>query len=124
MSDETSNTNNKPTWKNRRRVIFTTLVFCALCISYVMLQGNDTRVNETIVLGCFALASSVIGFFIAGATYRDVSLEKIKAKGTRVTVPVAPLKADPKTVYTQQSNANKEPDTLPNMSSGKGLEDI
>ena len=69
----------RPSWRNRRRVIFLTLFFCAFCILYIMMFGEDTRINETIVLGCFGLAFSTIGFYVAGAAWTDVSIEKIKA---------------------------------------------
>lgn len=71
----------RPSWKNRRRVIFLTLFFCAFCIMYIMMFGGDTRVNETIVLGAFGLAFTTIGFYVAGAAWTDVSIEKIKATG-------------------------------------------
>ena len=69
----------RPSWKNRKKVIFSTLIFCAFCIGFIMFGGADTRVNETIVLGCFAMATSVIGFYVAGASWTDVSIEKIKS---------------------------------------------
>ena len=68
----------QPAWKNRKRVIFWSLYFCAFCIMYIMIFGDDTRINETIVLGCFGLAMSVIGVYVAGASWSDISLEKIK----------------------------------------------
>lgn len=71
----------RPSWRNRRRVIFLTLFFCAFCIIFIMIKGQDTRVNETIVLGAFGLAFTTIGFYVAGAAWTDVNIEKIKASG-------------------------------------------
>lgn len=64
-------------WQYRRRIILSTLLFCAGCVVYIMLNGADTRINENIVLGCFSLAGSVIGFYVAGATWNDVNVKKI-----------------------------------------------
>ncbi len=69
----------RPSWKNRRKIIFASLLFCAFCIMFIMFQGNDTRVNESIVLGSFMLAGSVIGTYVFGATWQDLSIEKIKS---------------------------------------------
>lgn len=65
---------NMPSWKNRRRTIFCSLFFCACCVIYIMLGGEDTRINESIVLGCFGLAGSIIGFYVGGAAWEDISL--------------------------------------------------
>jgi hypothetical protein len=66
-------------WKDRKRTVITTLVFCGLCIGYIMFQGKDLQVYQSIVYGCFGLAGSVIGFFIGGQTYHDINSEKINA---------------------------------------------
>lgn len=91
---------DKPSWKNRRRVIFLSLLFCAFCVLYIMFQGNDTRINETIVLGCFALAGSIIGVYVAGSSWEDISIEKIKSNV--VTNPVAN-----KTTLKSQANVDE-----------------
>lgn len=64
----------RPKWENRRRVIFLTLLFCAGCIIYVMVQGNDTRVNETIVMMSFITMISVIGSYVFGAAWDDKNI--------------------------------------------------
>jgi hypothetical protein len=67
----------RPPWNNRRKVIFATLLFCAFCVSYIMFDGTDSRIYETIVVGCFTLAGAVIGTYVAGAAWTDVSIEKV-----------------------------------------------
>lgn len=99
----------RPSWKNRRRVILATLYFCAFCILYIMISGADTRVNETIILGCFGLSASVIGFYVAGAAWTDVSIEKIKVTGGKGN--------------TGSMNSPREPRIIKSLSNGKGPED-
>lgn len=60
--------------KSRRRVVYVTLLFCAFLALYVTFNGEDTRLNETIILSSFALAGSVIGFYIGGAAYQDTRI--------------------------------------------------
>ena len=62
---------NSMKWKIRRRVVILTLMFCALSVVYLMLFGEDTRLNETIVVGAFFLAGSTIGSYIFGATWEN-----------------------------------------------------
>lgn len=66
----------KPSWTNRRRVVFATLMFCAALIVYLTGWGADTRLHETIVYGAFGLAFSVIMGYVFGAVLEDVSLFK------------------------------------------------
>lgn len=59
------------TWKNRRRVIFSTLLFCAGVVFYLLGWGEDTKLNETIASGTFLLAASVIGSYVFGVVWND-----------------------------------------------------
>lgn len=59
-------------WSFRRRVIVTTLLFCASCIAYVMVLGhNSPSVAETIIGSAFTLSGAVIGSYIFGAVWHD-----------------------------------------------------
>lgn len=58
-------------WKLRRRVIFITLLFCAASVAYLLVLGEDTRLNETIANGLILLASSTIFYYVAGSVYED-----------------------------------------------------
>lgn len=61
----------RPKWENRQAIIFSTLIFCAVVVLYVMINGEDTRLNETITIGAFALAGGVIGSYVFGAVWED-----------------------------------------------------
>jgi hypothetical protein len=63
----------KPIWKNRRRVIFTTLIFCAAIITYLTGWGEDNRLNETIVQFSFILGMAVVGSYVFGSAWEDVT---------------------------------------------------
>lgn len=62
---------NARPWRNRRLIIRTTLVFCAVEIIYITLFGKDNSLNESIATGAFVLAGSVIGSYVFGATWDD-----------------------------------------------------
>lgn len=61
----------RPVWKNRRRVIFGTLLFCAAMLVYLAGWGADTQVNETMTMGLLLLAAAVIGSYVFGAVWDD-----------------------------------------------------
>ena len=63
---------NEPSWKNRRRVIFGTLIFCASVIAFVLFKGEDTTIADTAITMAFITAGSVVGSYVFGATYQDV----------------------------------------------------
>jgi len=83
----------RPSWRNRNRVIYATLIFCAVIVGYIVFNGSDTRLYETTVLAAFGLAGSVVGFYIAGATWQDVNVEKIKAVTDAESRPIRKQKA-------------------------------
>jgi hypothetical protein len=64
------NQGSKP-WQFRRTIIIMSLVFCATLVTYLALYGDDTRLNETLVLGAFGLGISVIGSAVFGAVWDD-----------------------------------------------------
>lgn len=109
----------RPSWKNRRKVVFATLLFCAFCIMFIMFQGNDTQVNQTIILGSFALAGSVIGAYVFGAAWTDISIEKIKS-----TSPLAQLQYQQGLQGNQpQQGDSPEPAIIDPLADGKGPDD-
>lgn len=63
----------RPKWENRRRTIFATLLFCAAVVTYITGWGEDTRLNETLVQFAFITAGTIIGAYVFGATYEDVT---------------------------------------------------
>lgn len=63
----------KPKWENRQKVIFGSLIFCACVVIYLLIFGEDTKLHETIATWAFILAGGVIGTYVFGATWEDVT---------------------------------------------------
>jgi len=61
-------------WTYRRAIIIATLLVCGAGLAYLTLAGKDTRLNETLALGYFALAAAVIGSYVFGAVWHDRGL--------------------------------------------------
>ncbi len=61
-------------WKYRRGIVFFTLLVCFSGIGYLTLWGTDTRLNETLAMGYFALAGATIGSYCFAATWDDTVL--------------------------------------------------
>lgn len=78
MSEHTTDPEYRPKWENRRRTIFATLTFCAGIIGYMTGWGEDTRLNETIVMWAWITGGSTAAAYIFGAAYEDVA--RIKRK--------------------------------------------
>jgi len=63
----------KPDWRRRRAIIHLTLIFCAVVVAYLTGWGEDTRLHETIIQFAFITAGGVIGSYVFGATWEDVT---------------------------------------------------
>lgn len=66
-------TEHQPSWARRRRVIYLTILFCAGVISYLTGWGKDTRLAETIAQFAWITAGGVIGSYVFGAAWEDVT---------------------------------------------------
>ena len=71
----------RETWRVRRRIIHATLLFCAGQLSYLTFFGADTRLNETLATGAFALMGSVVGAYVFGAAWEDISAKRTDVYG-------------------------------------------
>mgnify|MGYP000963988304 CR=1 FL=1 len=69
---ENSMPSNMPgTWKNRRKVIFGSLLYSAGALTFLMGWGEDTRLNQDIATGLLLLDAAVIGSDVFGAVWDD-----------------------------------------------------
>lgn len=58
-------------WKNRRRVIFSALIYIAIAIGYLIFRGEDTGLHQDIASGLILLAGGIIGSYVFGAVWDD-----------------------------------------------------
>lgn len=68
----------RPKWENRRRVLFATLTFCASVILYILLAGEDTRINETIVSYAFMTGGACVASYVFGAAWENIKISANK----------------------------------------------
>lgn len=80
----------RPSWKIRRRVIASTLAFCAATIGWLVIVGESTPLNETIANGLILLAGGVIGSYVFGAAWDDLNVMKTMGKDAYAAAPAAP----------------------------------
>ena len=59
-------------WKIRRRVLFTILIFCMLTVGWVLYKGLDTKVAETAVVMAFVIIGTVLTTYVLAATKEDM----------------------------------------------------
>lgn len=67
----------RPSWAMRRRLIIATLLFCAFCVIWIMIRGDERSVHEIIVMCSFGLAASTLGAYVFGAVWDDKNVMKI-----------------------------------------------
>jgi len=78
----------RPSWYIRRRIIITTLLFCASCVIYILLfyPKTDSRVLETVIVSAFALGGGTIGSYVFGAAWTDIKIDSNNKTNRRETV--------------------------------------
>lgn len=78
----------RPSWKIRRRVIWSTLAFCALMVGWLGLMGEDTALNQSIANGLILLAGGVIGSYVFGAAWDDKNVMNALGAGAYEPDPI------------------------------------
>lgn len=63
-----------PSWKLRRRAVFSSLIFGMAIVIYTAIKWESTSLAETLALGGFGLIGAVVAAYIGGAAYEDVKL--------------------------------------------------
>lgn len=75
----------QPSWKLRRRAVFSSLIFSMVVILYVAIRWDSTPLAETLVLGAFGLIGAIVAAYIGGAVYEDTRLPKLIEKTSSST---------------------------------------
>ena len=60
-------------WRNRRRMLWLTTIFCMLTISYILYTGASTSVADTAVTMAFFTIMSMVGSYVFGAAWQDIT---------------------------------------------------
>lgn len=78
--DEEKQRNTVPgsSWKIRRRFMFAVAAFCMWTVAYVLYRGLDTSPADTAVTMAFIVLLGIVGSYVFGAAWEDVSIAKIK----------------------------------------------
>ena len=73
----------RPSWRIRRTIIVSTLIFCAVEILYLTIWGQSTDLAASIANGLILLAGSVIAAYVFGATWDDKNVMALSRRGRR-----------------------------------------
>lgn len=76
MSDR--NIDWKSSWRIRRWFMFGVSAFCMWTVAYVLYKDLDSGPADTAVTMSFLTLLGIVGSYVFGATWEDVSLAKIK----------------------------------------------
>lgn len=78
MEDKQRNPGGQSSWRIRRRFMFAVTAFCMWVIAYVLWKGLTTGPADTAVTMAFLTLIGIVGSYVFGATWEDVSIAKIK----------------------------------------------
>lgn len=70
----------KPSKKQRRRVMVSTLIFCAANVSYIVFNGGNDQTHVAALYALIGLAASVIGLYIHGSSKDTASFNDTLVK--------------------------------------------
>jgi EamA domain-containing membrane protein RarD len=68
-------------WRWRRGMMFAVLAFCAWVVAYVLVARVETRPAEAAAEWAFITIISIVGAYVFGATWEDLSSMKSKIGG-------------------------------------------
>lgn len=78
-------------WRIRRRFMFAVSAFCMWVVAYVLWQDLTSGPADTAVTMAFLTLLGIVGSYVFGATWEDISMTKIK--GPAATAARAPRPA-------------------------------
>lgn len=71
-------------WKHRRRIIYATLIYCAVAVPVLVERHPDSALAAQAVLALIGLAATVIGTYVFGATWDDWNARRASKAGDGV----------------------------------------
>ena len=72
------NENWKSSWRVRRRFMFSVAAFCMWTIGYILYKDRTSGPADTAITMAFLTLISIVGSYVFGATWEDVSIAKAK----------------------------------------------
>lgn len=72
------NPTQKSSWMVRRRFMFIVSAFCMATVTYVLYHDLSSGPADTAVTMSFITLLGIVGSYVFGATWEDVSIAKIK----------------------------------------------
>ena len=82
MEEKQRNPGGQSSWRIRRRFMFAVTAFCMWAIAYVLWKGLTTGPADTAVTMAFLTLIGIVGSYVFGATWEDVSIAKIKGQAS------------------------------------------
>lgn len=80
MDKKQRNPGVQSSWRIRRRFMFAVTAFCMWVIAYALWKGLTAGPADTAVTMAFLALIGIIGSYVFGATWEDVSIAKIKGQ--------------------------------------------
>lgn len=77
MEDKDRNP-GQSSWRIRRRFMFAVSAFCMWTVAYVLWRGLSSGPADTAVTMAFLTLLGIVGSYVFGATWEDISMTKIK----------------------------------------------
>lgn len=85
--DESTKERNpgQSSWRYRRRTMFAVLAFCKLVIAYVLWRNLNSGPADTAVTMAFVCIISIVGAYVFGAAWEDISTMRVKGMSAAQT---------------------------------------
>ena len=58
-------------WKRRRKVMFLALIYIAVVVLWIVVDGADTALNQQVAIALIAAGTAIIGSYVFGAVWDD-----------------------------------------------------
>jgi hypothetical protein len=90
MNDDPNNLTNPSrnpegsSWSVRRKFMFAVTAFSMAVVAYVLWADKTSTVADTAVSWAFITMLSIVGAYVFGASWEDLSMAKIKNSATEI----------------------------------------
>lgn len=74
-------------WRIRRRFMFAVSAFCMWAVAYVLWKDLSSGPADTAVTMAFLTLLGIVGSYVFGATWEDISMTKIRGPAAAVRAP-------------------------------------